>query len=159
MKLLANGIEIHYELAGTESAPVVRFSHSLLANLAMWDPQMDSFDNYRVLRFDTRGHGQSEATPGAYDFELLADDAKALFDVPGIRKTHFAGLSMGGMIGQELALKYPERLESLIFVRHARLPNRRRKETRHGSADRSGNPPITIRRGYATISLMFMVNR
>ena len=115
MRIRANGIEIHYELTGLESAPVVTLSHSLLANFAMWNPQMPALADYRVLRFDTRGHGQSEATPGAYDFELLADDTCALLDAVGIQRTHFVGLSMGGMIGQAVALKYPERIESLIL--------------------------------------------
>ncbi len=148
MKLRANGIEIHYELAGPESAPVVSFSHSLLANLAMWDPQMEALDNYRVLRFDTRGHGQSEATPGAYDFELLADDAKALLDALGIQKTHFAGLSLGGMIGQALALKYPERIRSLILCDtrgHSPPERSKARAERIATAQKHGIEPLVQR--------------
>jgi 3-oxoadipate enol-lactonase len=148
MKLRANGIEIHYELVGSESAPMVTFSHSLLTNLAMWDPQIAALDNYRVLRFDTLGHGQSEATPGAYDFELLADDAQSLLNRLGIQKTHFVGLSMGGMIGQELVLKYPERIASLVLcdTRGHSPPQRSKARTeRIATARRHGIEPMVER--------------
>lgn len=115
MKIEANGVEINYELSGPESAPVVMLSHSLLANLSMWDPQMEALAGYRVLRYDTRGHGGSEAPPGEYTFELLAEDARALLGALGIETTHFVGLSMGGMIGMVLGIDYPEVLDSLVL--------------------------------------------
>ena len=145
MRIRANGIEIHYELTGPESAPVVTLSHSLLANFAMWNPQMPALADYRVLRFDTRGHGQSEATPGAYDFELLADDTCALLDAVGIQRTHFVGLSMGGMIGQAVALKYPERIESLILCdtrSHSPPERSKSRAERIAVAQRHGVEPM-----------------
>jgi 3-oxoadipate enol-lactonase len=114
MKLKANGIDINYEIEG--DGPVVTFSHSLACNLGMWDDQVRALKGrYRVLRFDTRGHGQSGAPAGAYSLEQLSDDLKALLDGLGITATHFVGLSMGGMIGQVFALKYPAMVQSLVL--------------------------------------------
>jgi 3-oxoadipate enol-lactonase len=114
MKLKANGIEINYEIEG--DGPVVTFSHSLACNLSMWDDQARALKGrYRVLRFDTRGHGQTSAPAGAYTLEQLADDLKSLLVGLGITATHFVGLSMGGMIGQVFALKYPAMVQSLVL--------------------------------------------
>jgi 3-oxoadipate enol-lactonase len=116
MKVTANGIGIHYTLEGPESGPVIMLSHSLSTNLTMWDPQMEMLlGSYRVLRYDTRGHGRTDVPEGPYTLELLAEDVRALLHVLGITKTHFMGISMGGMIGQTLALKAPELLKSLIL--------------------------------------------
>jgi 3-oxoadipate enol-lactonase len=82
----------------------------------MWEPQVAALAaRYRVLRYDTRGHGETDAPKGAYSLDLLAEDAKVLLSALGIERTHFIGLSMGGMIGQLLALKHPEMLRSLIL--------------------------------------------
>jgi 3-oxoadipate enol-lactonase len=114
MKIKANGIEINYQIDG--DGPVVTFSHSLACNLSMWDEQVRALQGrYRVLRYDTRGHGQTEAPAGAYALEQLADDLKGLLDGLGIAATHFVGLSMGGMIGQVFALKYPAMVQSLVL--------------------------------------------
>lgn len=114
MKLTANGIEINYAIEG--EGPVVTFSHSLGGNLSMWEAQAAALrGRYRVLRFDTRGHGQSGAPPGAYTLDELAEDLRGLLKGLGIERTHFVGLSMGGMIGQVFALKYPEMVQSLVL--------------------------------------------
>ncbi len=98
MKIKANGIEINYEKEG--SGPVVTLSHSLACNLHMWDDQAKALaSRYTVLRFDTRGHGQTSAPTGAYSLDQMAEDLKGLLDGLGIAQTHFVGLSMGGMIG------------------------------------------------------------
>ena len=115
MKLKANGIQINYEISG--AGPWVTLSHSLACNLTMWDDQMAVLTGqYRVLRYDTRGHGQTSAPDGNYTLEELADDAKALLDALGIRRTHWVGLSMGGMIGQTVALKYPGVFQSMVLA-------------------------------------------
>ena len=116
MKIAANGINIHYTFDGPENAPLVTMSNSLASNLSMWDPQIPALTSrYRVLRYDTRGHGQTDAPPGPYSLDELTEDVRALLEVLGMRKTHFVGLSMGGMIGQILALKYPQLLQSLVL--------------------------------------------
>lgn len=116
MRITANGISIHYTLNGSAGAPVVTLSHSLATHLGMWEPQMAALSGrYRVLRYDTRGHGETDAPSGAYSLDQLAEDAKALLAALGIERTHFIGLSLGGMVGQVLALKHPEMLRSLIL--------------------------------------------
>lgn len=114
MKVKANGLEIDYSLDGPETAPVVMFSHSLATDSGMWSPQIEALSGkYRLLRYDTRGHGGTGAPQGPYDMELLAEDAGALLDVLAIERVHWVGISMGGMIGQTLALRAPERFLSL----------------------------------------------
>ena len=116
MKINANGIDINYELSGAEGGPVVMLSHSLACSLVMWQPQLAVLESaFQVLRFDTRGHGDSDAPEGAYSLELLTADAVGLLDALNLEKVHFVGLSMGGMIGQCLALDYSERLISLAL--------------------------------------------
>ncbi len=116
MLIEANGIKINYEISGKQSGEVVMLSHSLGSSLAMWKPQMKTLEpRFHVLRYDTRGHGGSDAPQGAYTLEMLAEDAIALLDALCIGKVNFVGLSMGGMIGQCLALNFPDRLTSLTL--------------------------------------------
>ena len=116
MQTTVNGILMNYELTGKAGAPVVVLSHSLGSSLVMWEPQLPDLEpHFQVLRYDTRGHGGSEAAAGPYTFELLAEDVVGLLDGLGISKVHFVGLSMGGMIGQALGLVHPDRLLSLTL--------------------------------------------
>ncbi len=116
MRIKANEIEMNYELSGKEGASLVVLSHSLGSSLDMWEPQMDALRmHYRVLRYDTRGHGDTQAPGGFYSFDLLAEDAIALMDALHVEKAHWVGLSMGGMIGQAVALNHPDRLASLAL--------------------------------------------
>ena len=116
MKILANDIEINYELTGQQDAAVVMLSHSLASSMVMWNPQLPPLEaHFRVLRYDMRGHGDSDAPDGAYTLELLAEDAVALLDALEIDTVHFVGLSIGGMIGQGLALNHANRLKSLTL--------------------------------------------
>lgn len=116
MQVTANGIEIRYELEGNASGTPVLLSHALGASLHMWDSQLEALGaRWRVLRYDTRGHGSTSVPPGPYTLEQLADDAAALLDSLRIEKAHFVGLSMGGMIAQTFALRYPHRLERLVL--------------------------------------------
>jgi 3-oxoadipate enol-lactonase len=115
-KIKANGVEIAYRFDGPEDGPVVMFSNSLASNLSMWDAQVPALsDKYRLLRYDQRGHGGSEATQPPYSFDLLLEDARALIRALGLGPVHFCGLSMGGMTGQLFGAKYPEMLRSLIL--------------------------------------------
>ena len=114
MKINANGIDINYQIEG--EGPLVTFSHSLACSLAMWDEQVAALrGRYRVLRYDTRGHGGTSAPAGAYSLEQLAADLHALLGALGITETHFVGLSMGGMIGQVYALQHPQTVKSLVL--------------------------------------------
>lgn len=115
MKIITNGIETWYDITGI--GPWLVLSHSLACNSSMWDPQIAELTkHFKVLRYDTRGHGQTEAPPAPYTLDQLADDAKALFDALGVKDPHWCGLSMGGMIGQTLALKYPGVAKSLVLA-------------------------------------------
>jgi len=117
MKAKANGIDVYYEIHGSEGAPWLTLSHSLACSVRMWDEQIATFkDRYRILAYDTRGHGQTSAPAGDYTLEQLADDLKGLLDHLKISKTHYCGLSMGGMIGQTFALKYPGILQTLVLA-------------------------------------------
>jgi 3-oxoadipate enol-lactonase len=114
MKATANGIQINYTVEG--SGPWVVMSHSLACSLEMWDPQIEALaGDYRVLRFDARGHGRSDAPAGAYTLEQLADDVHGLLQALEVERPHFVGLSMGGMIGMTYALKHPGRFRSLVL--------------------------------------------
>ena len=117
MKLQLNGLTTNYELHGPEGAPWLVLSHSLAYSSAMWAPQVEALKgDYRILAYDTRGHGGTEAPPGPYTLEQLADDLHALLGALGVERPHYCGLSMGGMIGQTYALKYPGRLRSLTLA-------------------------------------------
>ena len=116
MLINANGIQMNYELSGKQDAPVVVLSHSLGSSMVMWNPQQKVLEpHFRVLRCDMRGHGDSEATEGNYTLDLLAADVIGLLDALKIDRVHFVGLSIGGMIGQCLALHYPDRFKSLTL--------------------------------------------
>ncbi|MBI5015621.1 MAG: 3-oxoadipate enol-lactonase [Deltaproteobacteria bacterium] len=116
MKVTVNGISMNYTLDGPASAPAVALSHSLAANLSLWDAQVSALAHrYRVLRYDIRGHGGSDAPEGAYPLAQLASDAHALLGALGIRRACFVGVSLGGMIGQLLALEHPEVLAGLVL--------------------------------------------
>lgn len=109
-----NGIRIHYELSGRQDGPVVLFSNSLASTLNMWDWQMPAFEpRYRVVRYDSRGHGRSDAPQGPYSIEMLVDDAVGLLDHLGIEKAHVVGLSKGGMVGLRMATLHPDRVDRL----------------------------------------------
>src|SRR6266481_5999628 len=115
MKIKANGITVNYQLDGPDGAPWLILSNSLATNLTMWDEQVRELGRaFRVLRYDQRGHGGTEASRGRYTFEQLIADALALMDALAIKRAHFAGLSMGGATALGLALQHPDRLEKVI---------------------------------------------
>ncbi|MHC8368213.1 3-oxoadipate enol-lactonase [Pseudomonas sp. ZT5P21] len=116
---LAEG-ELNYQLDGPVDAPVLVLSNSLGTDLHMWDAQIAGFtEHFRVLRFDTRGHGKSLVTPGPYSIEQLGHDVLALLDAMHIDKAHFCGLSMGGLIGQWLGINAGDRLNKLVVCNTA----------------------------------------
>lgn len=108
-----NGAVLHYHLQGVESGPPIIFSNGLGTTTAMWQPQLQPLEGrFRILRFDTRGHGHSSVTEGPYSIDLLSNDLLGLASALRIEKFHFCGLSMGGQIGQWLIHNAPERLKS-----------------------------------------------
>ena len=115
MKANIGGIDVHYEVSG--SGPWLTLSHSLSANLEMWDPQLALLNqHFTVLRYDIRGHGQTSTTEGPYSLEQLADDIHSLLKHLGVTRTHWIGLSLGGMIGQVLAIRHTEILDHVVIA-------------------------------------------
>jgi len=115
-KIKANNLEMSYRLDGPEGRPVIMLSNSLMSNYTMWDSQIKELTrSYRVLRYDQRGHGGTQTTPGPYSVELLMEDAYALTETLQINAVHFVGLSMGGFTGQMLAYRYPAKVLSLTL--------------------------------------------
>ena len=117
MLIETNGTRIHCKLTGKKQAPVVVLSHSLACSMVMWRPQLDLLEShFRVLRIDTRGHGLSDAPLGSYTMEQLVDDAIGVLDKLDFDRVFWVGLSMGGMIGQGLAISHPGRIERLVLA-------------------------------------------
>jgi 3-oxoadipate enol-lactonase len=116
----ANGVQLRYEIDGPSDAPVLALSNSLGTDVSMWAPQLPAFaKRFRVVRYDSRGHGASGITPGPYTIEQLARDALALLDRLGIERVHFCGLSMGGMVGMWLGVSAPQRINKLVLCNTA----------------------------------------
>jgi len=135
-----NGVDIAYRFDGPQDAPVLLVANSLMANGSMWDGNIAALaERYRVLRYDKRGHGGSGLSAGPYTIAQLADDAVGLLDALGIQKVHFMGLSIGGMIGQQLGARYPERILSLSLCNTAsEMPPRSLWEERFDIARTQG---------------------
>jgi 3-oxoadipate enol-lactonase len=115
-----DGCRLAYRLDGPDAAPVVMLSNSLGTTHEMWAAQMPALSGrFRVLRYDSRGHGASDAPPGAYSIDRLGRDAVELLDALDIPRASFCGLSMGGMVGQWLGVRAPERLAGLVLANTA----------------------------------------
>ncbi|HEX5768065.1 MAG TPA: 3-oxoadipate enol-lactonase [Burkholderiales bacterium] len=125
MKAKVNGIEIYYELHGKEDAPWLVLSHSLACSVRMWDPQIEAFKaSHRILAYDMRGHGRTSAPAGAYTLDMLADDVLGLVASLAIKSAIYCGLSIGGMIGQTLAIRGAAPFERMVLAdtTHAQPP-------------------------------------
>jgi 3-oxoadipate enol-lactonase len=128
--------------------PWVVLSHSLACASAMWDEQAQALKGkYKVLRFDTRGHGGSEAPSGAYSLDMLADDLHGLLGKLGVSNPHFVGLSMGGMIGMTYTLQHPGVFKSLVLCdTSSRIPPEAKPvwEERIKIASEQGMEPLVM---------------
>ena len=112
-----DGCKIAYRIDGDISKPVLVLSNSIATDMTMWEGQIESFSNYfRVLRFDTRGNGLSDAPVGDYSINRMGMDVLELLDHLKIEKAHFCGLSLGGFIGQWLGIHASERIDRLILA-------------------------------------------
>lgn len=115
MRIQANGLQIHCRISGPAGAPWLIWGNSLATDLSMWDEQVAHFDQrFRVLTYDQRGHGRTDAPTGRYAFATLIDDLVALMDALGIEHAHYCGLSMGGATGMGLAQRHPARIDRLV---------------------------------------------
>jgi 3-oxoadipate enol-lactonase len=110
-----NGIKIEYRFDGKEGAPYITFVTGIANDLTMWDAQVEALGKeYRTLRYDLRGHGDSLATEGDYSMELLVRDLAGLLSELSIEKTHLVGLGLGGAIVQAFAIEHPQRVHALL---------------------------------------------
>ena len=117
---LEDGCRLAWRMEGPQHAPVLVLAHALGASSAMWQPQAAALgDQFRVLRYDSRGHGASDITPGPYSIEQLGRDVLGLIDALGLEKVSFCGLSMGGFVGQWLGANAPHRLHRLVLANTA----------------------------------------
>jgi 3-oxoadipate enol-lactonase len=111
-----DGCAIFWRMDGPEDAPILLMSNSLGTALAMWDGQIEALSQtHRVLRYDKRGHGKSDVPPGGYSLDRLGRDVLELTDTLGIARFDFCGLSLGGMTGQWLGVRAPERIDRLVL--------------------------------------------
>src|SRR5581483_11706606 len=126
------GTRLHYRMDGEHELPVLVLSNSLGTDLSMWEPQMPELARrFRVVRYDTRGHGRSSVTSGPYTIEQLARDVLGLLDALGIERAHFCGLSLGGMTGMWLAAHEGYRIDRLVLANTAaRIPGPEAYNTR-----------------------------
>jgi 3-oxoadipate enol-lactonase/4-carboxymuconolactone decarboxylase len=145
MPLLNIGSEsCYYRLDGADERPVLFLSHSLGLDHGMWDEQVtDLSPHFRILRYDIRGHGASAVTRSDYTIEQLARDALALADRLGVRQFAFCGLSLGGMIGQWLAVHVPDRVTHLVLANTTvRVADPQAMETRRRTVLDGGMPAV-----------------
>lgn len=114
------GASLHFRVSGTPGKPWLVFSNSLAADLGMWDEQMVPLNSqFRILRYDNRGHGRSSATSGPYSMQMLAEDVLAILDHLGVDRAQWCGLSLGGMVGQWLLCNRPERIGRAVLANTA----------------------------------------
>lgn len=116
-KALSDGCALAYRVEGPEDRPALLLSNSLGTTADMWAPQMASLTSrFRVIRYDTRGHGQSDAPPGEYTIDQLGRDALAVLDAASVNRVHVCGLSLGGVTGMWLGVHAAARVESLVLA-------------------------------------------
>jgi len=111
-----DGVRLAYAVDGPEDAPAVVMGHCFMADHRYWDPHLPASEGFRRIRFDIRGHGDSDLGDGPYDLAMLAADVEAIMDREGMARAHYMGVSLSGMIGQTLAIHRPGRLKSLALV-------------------------------------------
>lgn len=140
-----DGANIHYTFEGDPSKPVLMFSNSLGTNHSMWDYQVSTFSkSYQILRYDTRGHGQSDCPEAPYSLNRLGEDAVELIDSLNLESVNFCGLSLGGMTGMWLGIHASNRLQSLtLCCTSAHLPPADMWDLRIYQVDERGMNSIT----------------
>lgn len=115
-KLRVGDIDISYRWDGAADGPVVMMAHAMGTSHRIWDLQVPALaDRYRILRYDWRGHGDTDAPEGPYTLKQFETDAIGLMDVLGLGRVHWIGISTGGMIGQGLGINHADRIDTLTL--------------------------------------------
>ena len=148
---------LHYLAEGPADAPWLTFCNSLGTDLTMWSPQVSALAGHvRILRYDRRGHGQSSAPPGPFDVADLAADVLALWDGLGIERSHFCGLSIGGLTGQWLGVHAPHRLRTLtVAATAAKIGSAESWQARIAQVRQHGLRPLVAGTGERWFSAAF----
>ena len=140
---MSEAVPVHHEVEGPPDAPALVMGGSLGTTLAMWSPQLPLADATRLIRFDHRGHGESPVPEGPYEVADLGGDVLALLDRLGLERTSYCGLSIGGMVGQWLAINAPQRIERLILIcTAAHLPPAAAWHDRAAAVRSAGTPEV-----------------
>ncbi|MGH8038198.1 MAG: 3-oxoadipate enol-lactonase [Stenotrophomonas sp.] len=137
---------LHYRIDGADDAPWLTFCNSLGTDLSMWQPQVEALSaHFRILRYDRRGHGQSTAPPGPYDIAALGGDVIKLWDHLGVQRSHFCGLSIGGLTGQWLGINAGERLQTLtVAATAAKIGTADSWQARIAQVEQDGLAPLRV---------------
>ena len=154
-----SGVRLFWRLDGANDRPAIILLNSIGMDITLWDTTVPHLiDAFRVVRLDSRGHGASDAPEGDYTLSMLADDVIRVMDAARIDRTAIAGVSLGGMIAMELALRYPERVLALALIctsanMDREVWNERVATVRGRRRDlRSGNGPISFSEVHASPS-------
>jgi 3-oxoadipate enol-lactonase len=119
-EVVVDGCRLWYEVSGSGNAAPLLLSHCLGASADLWASQLDAFnEHFRVIRYDTRGHGQSDAPAGPYSLDRLGRDALAVLDAAGAPRAHVCGISIGGMTALWLAINAPDRVDRIVAANTA----------------------------------------
>ncbi|MDF2818817.1 MAG: 3-oxoadipate enol-lactonase [Stenotrophomonas rhizophila] len=135
---------LHYRVDGPGDAPWLTFCNSLGTDLSMWHPQVEALSaHFRILRYDRRGHGLSTAPPGPYDMTALGADVVSLWDHLGVQRSHFCGLSIGGLTGQWLGINAGDRLQTLtVAATAAKIGTPENWQARIAQVEQGGLAPL-----------------
>ena len=138
-----SAVAVSYAVDGAADAPVVVLSNSLGATRGMWDPQVPALaERFRVVTYDTRGHGESPAPAGPYSMDDLVDDLVALLDEVGASRAHVVGLSLGGMTAMRLAVREPDRVDRLALLCTSAKPDPQPFLDRAAAVRSGGTAPL-----------------
>ena len=145
-RIRVGDIEVAYRFDGAEGAPLLMMAHAMGTSHRIWDPQVDALGfRYRLLRYDWRGHGDTDAPQGPYTLAQFVDDAVGTMDALGVEQVHWVGISTGGMIGQGLAIHHPGRIRSLTLCNTTSQANAWYREwvkERQAVVKRDGMPAV-----------------
>ena len=143
-EVVRDGVALHVDVSGPKNGPPIVFAGSLGSSLEMWGPMLAFLpEGLRIVRYDMRGHGQSDVPDGPYTMGQLVSDAEAVCDALDVRDAMFVGLSVGGMVAQGLAVKRPDLIRALVLSNTAaKIGNSKLWQDRIADVDAKGMSAI-----------------